>query len=182
MKKALVIVTILWILGGTALLAGIRLEVKGAYFRSENDIFRDIYGPAFKYGLEAGVDILENLSLWAGAETLKKTGSLTLTKEETKVWITPLALGVRYEIPISSILRLHVGGAAQYVMFKEDSVLGTVEENDWGFLAKGGGVVRLNDSFGIELFAAWSTCKMARGDVAFKVGGLDFGGGIEVRF
>ncbi len=182
MKKIPAIITILWILGGTALLAGIRLEVKGSYFRSENKIFRDIYGPAFKFGLEAGVDILQNLSVWAGAETLKKTGSLTLTKEETKVWITPLALGVRYEIPISSILRLHAGGAAQYIMFKEDSVLGTVKENGWGFLAKGGGIVQLNDSFGIELFAAWSTCKMAHGAVDFKVGGLDLGGGIEVRF
>jgi len=182
MKKTLAIAILLWILGGTAVLAGYRVEVKGSYFRSENEIFRDIYGQAAKYGLEAGVDILKNLSVWAGIETLKRNGGLTLTKEETKAWITPLTLGLRYEIPISSIFCLHVGGGVQYVLFKEESVLGTVKENAWGFLAKGGGVFRLSDMFGIELFAAWSTCKMANGDVTFKVGGLDLGGGIEVRF
>ena len=41
---------------------------------------------------------------------------------------------------------------------------------------------RLTDTLGVGVFLAWSTCKMTHEGLDFKVGGLDLGGGVEIRF
>jgi hypothetical protein len=181
MKKTALIIVGLWLMAGSAL-AGFRIELKGSYFRSESSIFRDVYGSAFKPGLEVGLDIVKNLSLWAGVDYIHKSGKLTITQEATKAWITPIDAGLRYEIPAGEKLLLHLAAGVQEIFFKEESVLGTTKENALGFIAKGGLLIRLTSAVGIDLFAGWSTCKMKNGDVEFKVGGLDLGGGIEIRF
>jgi len=182
MKKAALIGISLLLVAGSALAAGFRVELKGSLFSSENAIFRDVYGSSAKFGLEGGLDIVKNVSIWAGLDYLRKSGGLTVSEEETQVWITPLTLGVRYEIPAGEKLRFHVGAGIQEVFFKEEASLGTVKENALGFIAKGGGMYRLTDTIGAGLFLAWSTCKMTHGDVEFKVGGLDLGASVEFRF
>ena len=96
MKKAMLIGLGLWLMGGIALASGFRVEVKGSYFSSENSIFRDVYGGAARFGIEAGLDIAKNISIFAGLDYLRKSGALTVTEDETKVWLTPLTAGVRY--------------------------------------------------------------------------------------
>ena len=182
MKKIILIVLGLWLMTGLVQAKGFRIEVKGSCFSSENEIFRDVYGAGAKFGLEGGVDIVKNVSLWVGLDYLRKNGELTESKEETRVWLTPLTLGVRYEIPAGNKLRFHVGAGIQEVFFKEDSILGTVKENALGFIAKGGGMYQLANHVSAGLFLAWSTCKMTHEEVEFKVGGLDLGAGVEIRF
>jgi hypothetical protein len=182
MKKIFLIVLGLWLMAGLVHAKGFRIEVKGSYFSSENSIFRDIYGSAVKFGLEGGLDVAKNFSLWAGLDYLRKSGGLTVSEEETRVWITPLTLGVRYEIPAGEKLRFHVAAGVQEIFFKEAAPLGTVKENALGIIIKGGGMVRLTNNVSAGLFLAWSTCKMTHEDVEFKVGGLDLGAGIEFRF
>jgi hypothetical protein len=181
MKKTALIVIGIFFVAGSAL-AGFRMELKGSYFQSENKIFQDVYGSAFKPGVEIGLTIVKNLSLWAGVDYVNKSGGLTVTEEETKVWITPVSAGLRYEIPAAKWLLLHLAAGVQEVFFKEDSSLGTTKENALGFTARAGAVLRLTSALGIDLFAGWSTCSMKNGDVEFKVGGLDLGGGLEIRF
>jgi len=182
MKKTAWIGVCLSFLVGSALAAGFRMEVKGSYFSSENSIFREVYGSAAKFGLEGGLDIAKNVSIWAGLDYLHKSGGLTVTDEETRVWITPLTLGVRYEIPAGEKFRFHVGAGVQEVFFKEEASIGTVKENALGIILTGGGMYRLTESIGAGLFLGWSTCKMTHEDVEFKVGGLDLGAGVEIRF
>jgi hypothetical protein len=182
MKKTALIGISLLLVAGSVLAAGFRVELKGSFFSSENAIFRDVYGSSAKFGLEGGLAIAKNVSLWAGLDYMHKSGELTESAEETRVWIIPLTLGVRYEIPVGEKLRFHVGAGIQEVFFKEEAPLGTVKENALGFIAKGGGMYRLTDTFGVGLFLAWSTCKMMHGDVEFKIGGLELGAGIEIRF
>jgi hypothetical protein len=182
MKKTILIVLGLGFMSGLVHGKGFRIEVKGSCFSSENAIFRDVYGSAAKFGLEGGVDIARNVSLWAGLDYLRRSGGLTVSEEETRVWLTPLTLGVRYEIPAGKKLRFHVGAGIQEVFFKEEASLGTVKENALGFIVKGGGMYRLTNAVGVDLFLAWSTCRMTHGDVEFKVGGLDLGAGVEIRF
>jgi hypothetical protein len=182
MKKAALIGISLWLVVGSAAASGFRIEVKGSYFSSENSTFRDVYGSAAKFGLEGGLDIAKNVSIWAGLDYLHKSGGLTVTAEETRVWITPLSVGVRYEIPAGEKLRFHVGAGIQEVFFKEAASLGTVTENALGIIFTGGGMYRLTDAVGVGLFVGWSTCKMTHENVEFKVGGLDLGGGVEIRF
>jgi len=182
MKKIILIVLSVWLMGGIALASGFRVEVKGSYFSSENSIFRDVYGSAAKFGLEAGLDIAKNVSIFAGLDYLHKSGGLTVTGEETRVWITPLTLGVRYEITAGKKLLFHLAAGVQEVFFKEDSILATVKENALGFIIKGGGIYRFTDTIGAGLFVGWSTCQMTHEGLNFKVGGLDLGAGIEIRF
>jgi hypothetical protein len=182
MKKAAWICIGLLLLAGSAQAAGFRVELKGSFFSSENSIFRGIYGGSAKLGLEAGLDVAQNISIWAGLDHTQKNGEMTESKEETKMWITPLTLGVRYEVPAGEKLRFQVAAGVQEVFFKEEAPLGTVKENALGIIIKGGGMVRLTDHVGAGLFLAWSTCKMTNEDVEFKVGGLDLGAGVEFRF
>jgi len=182
MKKTISIVLGLWLMTGFAYAAGLRFEVKGSYFSSENEIFRDVYGGGIKLGLEAGLDIAKNLSAFAGIGYFRKDGSLTVTEEETQVSIMPLSLGLRYEIPAGEKVRFHVGAGLQEVFFNEEASLGTVKENGLGLLVTGGAMYHMNKSWAIGLFLEWSTCKMKHEEVEFKVGGLDLGAGIEFRF
>lgn len=182
MKKTALISLGIFLMAGTTLSAGYRVGVKGSYFSSENSIFRDIYGGAAKFGLEGGLDISPSFSIWAGLATVHKTGKLTITEDETRVWITPLTVGVRYEIPAGEKFRFHAGLGIQEIFFKEESSPGSVKENALGLIATGGAVYRLTEKIGAGLFLSWSTCKMKNADVEFKVGGLEAGVTVEFRF
>jgi len=182
MKKTALIGICLFFMAGMTLTAGYRIELKGSFFSSENATFRDVYGSAMKLGLEGGLDIGKNLSAFAGLDYMHKSGLLTVTAEETKVSIIPLTLGVRYEIPAGDKFRFHLGAGIQEVFFKEEATLGTVSENALGILLTGGGMYRLTENIGAGLFVSWSTCKMTNVDIEFKVGGLDLGAGVEIRF
>jgi hypothetical protein len=182
MKKIILIALSVWLMAGIALAAGFRVEVKGSCFSSENSIFRDVYGSAAKFGLEGGLDIAKNVSVFAGLDYLHKSGGLTVTEEETRVWIAPLTVGVRYEILAGEKLRFHVGAGVQEVFFKEEASLGTVKENALGIIFTGGGMYGLTDAVGVGLFLSWSTCQMTHEGLDFKVGGLDLGAGVEIRF
>jgi hypothetical protein len=182
MKKAALVGISLLLVAGSALAAGFRVELKGSFFSSENAIFRDVYGSSVKFGLEGGLDIAKNISVFAGLDYIHKSGGLTVTEDETRVWITPLTVGVRYEIPAGEKLRFHVGAGIQEVFFKEVASLGTVKANALGLMVTSGGMYRLTESIGVGLFLGRSTCKMTHEDLDFKVGGLDLGGGVEIRF
>jgi len=170
------------LLAGSVSAAGFRVELKGSLFSSEDSFFRDFYGSSAKFGLEAGKDITKNISIWVGIDHLKNSGEMTETKEKTEVWITPLTLGVRYEVPVGEKLRFHVAAGFQEVFFKEEAPLGTVKENGMGIMLQVGGMVRLTHQINAGLFLAWSTCKMTHEEMEFKVGGLDLGAGVEIRF
>lgn len=182
MKKKIWTFAAVLLLAGTASAAGWRIELKGSLFSSENPVFRDVYGSGVKLGLEAGKDVARNVSVWVGIDRLQRSGEMTVTKESAKVRLTPLAAGVRYEIPAAGKIRFHVAAGIQEVFFREETPLGVVKESALGLLARAGGVVRLTDKVGAGLFLAWSTCRMSHESVKFKVGGLDVGAGVEFRF
>jgi len=182
MKKIFLIGLGIGLVFGPALAVQVRIGAKGSWYSSENATFREVYGGGLKVGLEAGVGVLGNVSIWAGADYLRQTGGLTVTRDETKVRLLPLTAGVRYDIPGGGKLRFHVGAGIQRVDFKEESMLGTVSKNAIGFLARGGCFYRITDALAGGLVLSWSTCGMKNEDISFKVGGLDLGVGIEYRF
>jgi len=180
-KRALAALAIL-LAANLAWAGGFRLGLKGSYFSSEDSMFRDVYGGAAKLGLEAGLEIAPDLLLWADVDTVHKTGKLTMTQEDTKVWITPVGAGLRYEIPAGSKFVFHVKAGLEEVFFKEENVIGTASESALGFIAGAGGAYRLADAVSLGVFASWSTCKMSHNGVDFKSGGVDLGGAFEIRF
>jgi hypothetical protein len=161
---------------------GFRLALKGSYFSAEDAAFRDVYGSAARVGLEGDWQIADHLWIWTGLDQVHKTGGLTLTGEVTRVWITPIGAGLRYEIPGGERLAFHLQAGLQEVFFKEENLLGTAAENGLGFIAGGGADYRLTGALEVGLFVSWSTCKLTHDGVGFKTGGLDAGGAIAVRF
>ena len=181
MKKAVLLVLSVWLMGSVALAAEFRVGIKGALYTSEDSNFKDVYGSAMKLGLEGGVGIAKNLSAWAGVDYVHKTGKLLITEETTTVSIIPLSLGLRYEVSAEEKFRVHMGAGVQMVFFKEEASLGTASESGFGFMATAGATYRVSPKIGVGLFVNWSTCSMTHEDVEFKVGGLDIGVGIEFR-
>jgi len=180
-KKLAAIGVFLVFAAGTASAAGFRIEAKGSFFSSENAIFRDVYGSGAKLGLAGGLDLGPNISCWVETDYLHRTGKMTLTGEETKVTLTPLSACLRYELPAGEKFRFHVQAGIEEVFFNETNLLGTARENALGFVAGCGAAYRLSGPIGVGLFARWSTCSMTHDGVDFKVGGLEFGGAIELR-
>lgn len=70
MKKAALFVLSIFLIGTVALAAGYRIEVKGAFFSSEDTTFRDVYVNSMKFGLEGSAGIAKNLSIWAELDYL----------------------------------------------------------------------------------------------------------------
>ena len=182
MKKRTLVGMAILLTTNLAWAGGFRVALKGSYFSAEDSIFRDVYGGAAKFGLEAGLDLAPNLSLWASVDTVHKTGKLTVSEEETRVWITPVGVGLRYDIPAGSKFVFHFKAGLQEVFFKEENVIGTASESAVGFIAGAGGAYRLADAISLGVFASWSTCKMSHEGIGFKSGGMDLGGAIEIRF
>ena len=77
---------------------------------------------------------------------------MTYTKEETKLKIIPVELGARYLIKVGNGCSLfpYIGAGAGYYMYKEENVIGTVDEKKIGFFAEGGLRFYLMSSFFID--------------------------------
>ena len=182
MKKIMLIVLGLWLMVGLVHGKGIRIEVKGSYFSSENGIFRDVYGSAAKFGLEGGVDIEKRLAL-GRAGLSAQNGGLTVSEEETRVWLTPLTLGVRYEIPAGNKLRFHVAAGVQEVFFQGRGISRDGEGKCPGVHRQGWWNVSAGQPCQRRAFPGLVDVQDdEHEDVEFKVGGLDLGVGVEIRF
>lgn len=182
MKKIMITSLFLWLLCGLSYSLDKRVGLKVSYFSPEDQVFLDVYGRGVKFGIEGGIEVVRNLEVWVGVDYLHKTGKLTLTKEETKLQIIPISLGMRYEIPANNWLDIYLGAGIQDYLFKEKNILGTATENKIGIMAKGGGVIKLSRVLGIDVFVGYSFCSMKHGEVEFKVGGLDAGAGLKFVF
>lgn len=181
MKKTIAAIAGVVLLVGSAQAVGFRAGVNGSLYSPEDSLFRDIYGGMARFGLEAGFDVARRVSLWAGIGYAGGTGEMTETKEETRVRLLPLTLDARYEIPVGGKLAFHAGAGLRHFFFREETPLGTVNENALGLLARAGGMYRLGKKLGAGLFLAWSTCSLKHEEAKFKVGGLELGAGLELR-
>lgn len=157
------------------------LEVKGGYFLPTEKVFKDVYGSGPFYGGEFDVKISGGLSLWVGADYYKKKGELTFTQEETTLTLKPISGGVRYSLG-AGMLRPYVAVGVTYVKYREESVIGAVDEGDVGFLGQAGVRLRVASRFFLDVQARYSTCKAKPVDVSSDLGGLHAGLGLGINF
>lgn len=183
-RRMLLILALAAGLKATALAGAVSLGASAARFMPSSADFRNAYGGGFVPGFNLAFRIIGGLNIWAGGELYSKTGELTYTGEEAKFKMTTLYAGLRLEATRSAV-RPYLAGALGLVSYKEESVIGTVNGSDLGFLGQLGLLFRVSPNIFLELFGRYMQCK-ARPEqetaVESEVGGLQAGAGLSLRF
>lgn len=182
--KAVVVSMALALGAGAAWGAGTTLTFKGGYFMPTDSVFKDVYSGGPVFGADLSVPIAGVLQAWGGAELFGKTGSTTVTEDETKVSIVPLYLGLRIEGGKKG-LRPYLGVAAAYFLFSEKSVLGSVSDSGLGYLAQAGLLARMGGPVWLDVHAGYRGCTLKTDDpdpVEAKLDGFGAGLGLAFRF
>ena len=144
---------------GAAWGAGATLTLKGGYFMPTDSVFKEVYSGGPILGADVAVPIAGVLQVWGGAELFSKTGSTTLTEDETKVSIVPVYLGLRIEGGKKG-LRPYIGVAAAYFLFSEKNVLGSISESGIGYLAQAGLLTRMGGPVWFDVHAGYRGCAL----------------------
>jgi hypothetical protein len=168
----------------TAWGAGFSLTLKGGYFMPSDELFKEVYGGGPVFGAELAVQLAGGLHAWAGAEYFTKKGLLPVTEEETSARIMPVFAGLRYHIGNSAV-QPYLGAAAGYFMLYEENPLGTADQSGFGFLVCGGLLVKIAGPVSLDLHGNYSACTVKTDDpdpLEAKIGGLQAGGGLLIRF
>lgn len=150
------------------------LEFKGAYFLPTNHTFKDIFhnGGAL-YGPELTVQLCDDKPWYAFAsiDYFQKKGRSIGLSDRTKVSLLPLAIGIKYVVPLLCDcvdLYAGLGFQAERVHTKNDSPFVIPELTRWGFggIAKIGTYCYLPHNFVIDFFIDYSFVQTHRGNDA----------------
>lgn len=181
MKRLAILFLALSLVAGPAAAAKIVVEVRAHYFAPQDEVFRDVYGGGWMYGGEGTLRLGKHLGVWLGGSIFTKHGELTYTREETKLEIFPVGVGL---MGLVSAGRADFYGGAGLVAvhFCEENAIGQVDKAALGFTIKAGTLVRLGDGLVLDLFADYTHCRMRPADIAFNVGGFNAGLGLGFEF
>ena len=181
MKRLVLLLSVLNFMLGISYGLDLKIEIKGGYFYPSEKAFRDIYGGGFSMGGEISVEVLKNLSLWAGGNYFKKTGKLTFTQEDTEIKIPSITIGLKYEFPIGKFIP-YLGLGIAYYMYKESNPIGAVETNEIGYIGKTGANVYVASHFLLDIFLNYTYCEIQPADFKIDIGGFNAGIGIGCKF
>jgi len=150
-------------------------------FSPNDENFKSIYGGGSVFGGEIRLRIASALYLSVAGGYYKGTGVLTLTKEDTTtLTILPLDAMIVYHFLSGSILPyIGVGGAVS--KYKEENIIGTVDEWGFGFGFCGGITARLS-SFGLDARVKYTSINIKPLEDEAGLGGLTLSIGAGVLF
>lgn len=119
------------------------LEFKGAYFLPTNSTFRDQFKGSALYGPELTVQLKndKNWYAFASIDYYKQKGKFLSIADSTKLKLLPLAIGIKYFVPIRDRANFYLGLGFQPVhVRKKISRAFVVSKNStWGL----GGIGKL---------------------------------------
>ena len=182
MKKTILFIAFFMIMSVAIGATSIRIEAKAKYFNPSEQAFKDIYGSGMMYGGEIGIGIWQNFEICVTGNYFSKTGELTFTKEQTKLRITPLGIGIKYVHPVGSKINIYGGIGINYYSYKEENPIGDVSTNKIGYIGTIGTFITVIDGLYIDLFLDYSDCKIKPEELSANIGGLGVGAGIGYRF
>jgi hypothetical protein len=103
------------------------------------------------------------------------------TQEKTRIWLVPVAAGLRYAGRVGPVL-LHAGGGVVYYYFRERAPIGTVTDGGLSAIAECGGRIPLSRDWDLGLSLRYSRRRLQPQELSFDVGGLRAALGIGLRF
>lgn len=160
---------------------GPAIMIRGGLFGPSDHDFRTIYGAGATWGLEASFPLGHHLEPWLSADLFTKHGHMNPTLERTRIWLIPVAAGLRYVTRVGAV-DLYGGAGAVWHDFKERAPIGTVTDNRFGPVVEAGGRMPLSGSWEIGLVLRYSYCRMQPAELAFDVGGFRLALGMGYRF
>ncbi|HMA53364.1 MAG TPA: hypothetical protein VKT17_02835 [Acidobacteriota bacterium] len=160
---------------------GPRVMVRGGVFWPSDSDFRAIYGAGAIWGIEVSWLFGRRVEPWVSGDLFSKHGHMVPTQEKTRIWLVPVAAGLRYVVPVGR-LSLHAGGGVVYHFFRERAPLGTVTDGGLSAIAEGGCRWPLSKTWDLGLSLRYSRRRLQPQELAFGVGGLQTAIGIGFRF
>ncbi len=156
------------------------LLATGGYFQPRDQAFKDIYGNALALGIQADMEIWRGFRLWAGVSHISREGELSLSKDTTKLNITPFFGGLKFRLlktSISPYVALGVG----YFRYQETNPLGKIDKDDIGYVGQIGVSLKTLRSLCLEVYARYSDCRTKPADLEANLGGLELGVGFGLE-
>lgn len=173
--------------------ADILIEGKGAYFYSTSNTFRKIYSGGGLYGVEISSQMFSDFYGWISADYFNKKGSSIGSHDSTKIFFTPLGLGIKYLLPVDFVdFYLGVGVLGTYVHIKDDSPYVIHTSAKWGVggIGKFGIFFNFAKHFFVDIFTNYYYTKIDFHNTRHQkiirhdadLSGFSFGGGLGFRF
>lgn len=146
--------------------------------------FKDVYetGGAIR-GILLSSALFYNFDFYTEIKAFYKVGQLTYTKEETKLLLVPVSLGVRFVFP-SQIILPYVGLGGDVYFYYENNIIGTVLNMAKGYHVFGGAYLQLGKKIPLMLNVKlkYTTAKAKNNDLSLQLGGLEYGASLALSF
>lgn len=172
------------------------LEFKGAYFLPTDSMFKDCYKGSALYGPELTIQLRDNKNWYAFAsfDYYKQRGRCLSLCDSTTLRLLPLAIGIKYFVPIRDRANFYLGLGFQpeYVNKKSRRLFVTSKKTFWGFggIGKVGAYINIPRNFVLDLFVdysfVWTSKNNFYGNTVtpsrVNLSGAIFGAGLGYRF
>ncbi len=172
------------------------VEFKGAYFLPTNSTFKGCYKGSALYGPELTVQLCDNKNWYgfASIDYLKQKGRPLSRCDSTTLRLLPMAIGIKYFVPIHNRVNLYLGLGFEpvYINKKSRRACVTSKETLWAFggIGKIGSYIDLPHSFVLDLFCdysfAWARESSFYGNTVVpsrvNISGAIFGAGLGYCF
>ncbi len=155
----------------------------GSYSINEQR-FKDVYetGGAIR-GILLSSALFYNFDFYTEIKAFYKVGQLTYTKDETKLLLVPVSLGVRFVFP-SQIILPYIGLGGDVYFYYENNLIGTVLNMAKGYHVLGGAYLQLGKKIPLMLNVKlkYTSAKANEKDLSLQLGGLEYGLGLALSF
>ncbi len=146
--------------------------------------FKDVYetGGAIR-GILLSSALFYNFDFYTEIKAFYKVGKLTYTKDETKLLLVPVSLGVRFVFP-SQIILPYIGLGGDVYLYYENNIIGTVLNMAKGYHVLGGAYLQLGKKIPLMLNVKlkYTSAKANEKDLSLQLGGLEYGVGLAISF
>lgn len=145
-----------------------------------DSVVKDVYANPTVMGAELRFRLSGGVYLSLSGGYYSKTGSLTLTKESTKITNIPVEALIVVHF-LNGMISPYAGAGGAACFYNEENVIGTAQGSAFGFAGCAGVTVRLG-AFGLDARARYSSVNAKNGDVSANLGGLTFSVGAGILF
>lgn len=170
------------------------IAFKPAYFCPQSHLYRHLYDGGYLTLFEATYTLFKSFNLFLEAGYFHKRVNVRSADEYVSSTIThiPVSLGINYTLCVSSCLDLFLKVAPNWVYTKTwldiTNLKKNVHKNTFGGTLGTGAIYHISKMFFLELFVNYLYDKkhihdhLSGESFSRKLGGLQVGGGVGVRF
>jgi opacity protein-like surface antigen len=163
--------------------AAFRVGGSVGYYSVDDSIYKNTYGSGnLIYGGSLSYDLWRNFEIRGEVSYFRDKGEMTLTKEEIKLSLIPVVIGIRAKLVKIKKLSPYLGVGVDFYSFKEKARLGDTSGSTTGFHIEGGSYIALGQRFHIDLNLRYAKADAKPFDETIKLGGWRTGVGVSYSF